>query len=62
MNLKGKYKNCSTYSADYIGLANIKYLILTVVALSEYVIAFPIACAPNSRLWIVKTIRALLRP
>lgn len=35
---------------------------LTVVALSEKAIAFPINWAPNSRLCMVKTRRALLRP
>lgn len=34
----------------------------TVVALSEKAIAFPINWAPNSRLCMVKTRRALLRP
>lgn len=38
------------------------YPALTVVALSAYAIAFPMRLAPNSRLWIVKTTRALLRP
>lgn len=46
--------------SSYLLLNNMK--LLTVVALSECNIALPISCAPNSKLCIVKTIRALVRP
>lgn len=35
---------------------------LTVVALSANVMALPMAFAPNSKLWIVKTTRVLIKP